>query len=141
MTLHVRYSHQCPNCDAHFIPYDSDVLCPNCGQPPDIDDVFPFIGRAAASVNFNLASYGSYVPPAWYIGSLGDHFLYILFGLFEAYRQAGRPADFPEFSAMYLNRPNWGDQAYLRDHIGAIAHAVLPFLKPEQKPPDEEDGP
>lgn len=31
MTMHVVYDHECPACEALYIPYDEDVPCPRCG--------------------------------------------------------------------------------------------------------------
>ncbi len=39
---------------------------------------------------YNLHSYGSYQPPAWYVGSLGDHVLNIVFSLLEQDRESRR---------------------------------------------------
>ncbi len=127
MTLHIPYSHQCGSCQAFYIPYDETVPCPRCGTVET--ERFPYIPQAAGSVRFNLDSYGSYVPPAWYTGSLGDHILYILFNLFEGHRQQGESVDFTEFSAIMLGRMDWGDQAYLRQHVQDIALRVYPLLK------------
>ena len=84
MTLHVHYDHQCPNCMAYYIPYDKDVPCPCCGFVEQ--ERFDFIPQAAMSAHYNLETQGSYVPGAWYTGSLGDHILSLLFPLLEKYR-------------------------------------------------------
>ncbi|WXG46619.1 MAG: hypothetical protein WED05_08190 [Candidatus Atabeyarchaeum deiterrae] len=62
MTLHINYDHQCPKCEAYYIPYD-DVPCPRCGLVEK--ERFDHITRATRSLLFNLDNYGSYVPPAW----------------------------------------------------------------------------
>ena len=77
MTVHVHYEHRCAGCGAFFIPYEPGLPCPKCAAPAA--EAFDFIPQAAASLRFNLQSYGGYLPPAWYVGSLGDHCLRLLF--------------------------------------------------------------
>ena len=130
MTLHVVYNHECPKCQAHYIPYD-DISCPNCGWHEE--ERFDYIPQAAGSVKYNLRRYGSYVPPAWWVGSLGDHILHILFYVFENYRQQTDTKDFSEYASIYLSRVNWGDQSYLRNHLAAIALRVHDEMEKEDE--------
>ena len=67
MTVHVRYEHKCAACQAFYIPYAPGVACPQCGRQES--EVFDFVPQAVESLRFNLRSYGSYLPPAWYVGS------------------------------------------------------------------------
>jgi hypothetical protein len=83
VTLHVVYSHECSGCKAYYIPYDTEVPCPRCGLVEARR--FDYIPQAAASMELNKEEGGSYTPPAWWIGSLGDHLLSLLFDLFDAY--------------------------------------------------------
>jgi hypothetical protein len=80
MTVHDNYTHQCPKCEAYYIPYD-DVPCPRCGLVET--ERYDFIPIALASVRWNIEMYGFYVPGAWFVGGLGDHLLLILFHIFE----------------------------------------------------------
>jgi hypothetical protein len=122
MTMHVVYSHECSACKAYYIPYDSDVPCPKCGVVEA--ERFDYIPQAVASMQVNKRSGGSYTPGAWWVGSLGDHVLSVLFGLFDAYEaQHGRVA-FEPFIDTTLDRMKWGDQDYLRVHIRGIALRV-----------------
>lgn len=121
MTMHVVYSHECGNCKAYYIPHDADVPCPRCGQVEA--ERFDYIPQAAASMRFNKESGGSYTPGAWWVGSLGDHILRLLFGLFDAY-EAQKEAPFEQFLGQRLAEMEWGDQEYMRDHLRGIALRV-----------------
>src|SRR5262245_55607438 len=91
MTMHVVYSHECGACGAYYIPYDIDVPCPKCGIIERAR--FDYIPQAVASMQVNKESGGAYTPGAWWVGSLGDHILSLLFGLFDAYEaQRGQVA-------------------------------------------------
>jgi hypothetical protein len=118
MTLHVVYSHQCGHCAAFYIPYDA-VPCPRCGTVEQ--ERFDYIPQAAASMRYNKEGGGSYTPPAWWVGSLGDHILSLLFGLFDGYETAGPGQGFESYLSERLAAMRWGDQEYLRDHVRDIA--------------------
>lgn len=121
MTLHVVYTHQCAACQAFYIPHD-DVPCPRCGVFEE--ERFDYIPQAASSMRYNRDSYGAYTPPAWWVGSLGDHILSVLFGLFDGYEPVATSEDFETYLSDQLGRMNWGEQEYLCDHIKAIAVRV-----------------
>ena len=117
MTLHVNYDHQCPQCSALYIPYDRDVPCPKCGNVESEQN--DYIKQAADSMRFNKTD-GVYTPAAWWVGSLGDHVLKIMFPLFDAYDEES-PADFGKFASCRLDQMNWGDQQYLKVNVLGIA--------------------
>ena len=119
MTLHVVYDHECGGCGAFYIPYDTDVPCPRCGVVED--ERFDYIPRAVESVQFNKRSYGSYRPMAWWVGSLGDHILHVLFGILDAYEEKGAGQDFADFADSAVAEMDWGDQDYLKIHVRDIA--------------------
>jgi hypothetical protein len=127
MSVHIDYDHQCPRCGAYYIPYE-DVPCPNCGLMEE--ERFDFVPQAVDSLLYNLNSYGSFLPPTWWVGSLGDHILRILFIIFEAFRQSGE-ADFPSFAEQVLAEGDWGDQQYLEKHIYGIALRVYEEIEKE----------
>jgi hypothetical protein len=120
MTLHVVYDHLCGGCGAFYIPYDA-VPCPRCGLVEQ--ERFDYIPRAVESMRYNKQG-GSYTPPAWWVGSLGDHVLRLLFGLFDAYLKEPQQGDFEAFLTDQLSGMQWGDQEYLRDHLRGIALRV-----------------
>jgi hypothetical protein len=51
MTVHASYTHQCPACEAFYIPFD-DVPCPHCGLVEQERD--DFIRLAVTSVRWNI---------------------------------------------------------------------------------------
>jgi hypothetical protein len=122
MTMHVVYSHECPTCKAFYIPYDSDVPCPRCGAVEK--ERFDYIPQAVDSMRINKQMGGTYTPGAWWIGSLGDHILSVLFGLFDGYKAQEGQMAFEPFIENALERMKWGDQDYLRTHIQGIALRV-----------------
>lgn len=119
MTLHVDYTHECEQCAALYIPYDADVPCPRCGLV-EIER-FDYIPQAVDSLRFNLESSGSYTPDAWWIGSLGDHVLSLLFMLLDAYELEQPETPFALFIDSALSQMRWGEQDYLQSHIRGIA--------------------
>jgi hypothetical protein len=129
MTLHVVYDHECEACGAIYVPYDDDVPCPKCGLVEE--DRFDFIPEAVVSLRFNKF-HGSYRPPAWWVGSLGDHILNLLFGLLDTYEEE-KPDSFREFVASRLAKIDWGDQEYLQNHVLGIALRVHEELEKDDK--------
>lgn len=125
MTLHVVYDHECEACGAFYIPYDDDVPCPKCSLVEA--NRYDFIPEAVDSLKFNK-SQGSYRPPAWLVGSLGDHILNLLFGLLDTYEEE-KPDSFREFITSKLIQMDFGDQEYLRNHLLGIAMRVHEELK------------
>ena len=118
MTWHVVYSHECGRCDAYYIPYDTDVPCPRCGLVEA--ERFDYIPQAAGSMRVNRGL-GSYMPGAWWVGSLGDHILLLLFKVFDGYEaQAGELA-FEPYLDDALQRIQWEDQGYMQSHLRGIA--------------------
>lgn len=122
MTLHVPCDHACAGCGALFIPYAEGAACPKCGRAAD--RFVDFIPQAAASLRRNLGAEGGYLPRAWYVGSLGDHVLKLLFIVFEGFRTSAGAAPFEAYLDRKLGAMNWGDQPYLRDHVRDIARRV-----------------
>jgi hypothetical protein len=121
MTLHVVYTHQCASCEAYYIPYDQ-VPCPRCGTVEE--ERFDYIPQAVDSMQYNKEGGGHYTPGAWWVGSLGDHILSVLFGLFDGYDSSGTTQSFHDYLVEQLGALQWGDQEYLRDHIRDIALRV-----------------
>lgn len=137
MTLHIHYDHQCPLCEAFYIPYDEDVPCPQCGMLEK--ERFDYISQATQSILFNKQRYGSYIPPAWYKGSLGDHILYLLFRLFTGYEEQPPSADFNEFASEVLSNMQWGDQQYLCSHVQGIALRVYQDMQAKSAMPTDRE--
>ena len=129
MTVHDSYTHQCPQCQAFYIPYDQ-VPCPRCGLVEH--ERYDFIPIAVASVQWNIERYGSYVPGAWFIGGLGDHLLLILFQIFERWKSNPGAGLNRAIEEELLPR-DWGDQAYLGSHVAAMARRVFEELEKKRQ--------
>ena len=127
MTLHISYDHQCRVCGADYIPYDEGVPCPRCGTVEQERLGF-FISLAASSAGYNSRMYGSYGPAAWYIGSLADRILLLVFGVLEEHRMDPNGRAFTDVAKEMLEKMDWRAQPYLRDHVHAIAVRVYEQL-------------
>ncbi len=126
MSHHIAYDHQCPDCQAWYVPYDVTVPCPQCGLVEK--ERFDFVRYAAGLLRTNLRKYHSYSPPAWYVGSYSDHLASLLFMIFEAHRVANPPCSFEEMAREIVNRLEWRDQEYGKDYLYQLAlrvHAEL----------------
>jgi hypothetical protein len=121
MTLHIKYDHHCPECEAPYIPYDQDVKCPRCGLLEE--DRFDYIPKAADSALHNLHK-GSYVPGAWWVGTYGDHVLRLVFIMLEQHRTDADGREFSAIARAFVENVDWGDQEYTREHVFAIACRV-----------------
>lgn len=126
MTLHVEYNHQCASCGAYYIPYDENVPWPNCGLLED--DRFDYIPKAIESILFNLEVFGSYLPPLWFISSLGDYILVILFDVFEHFSKS-KETDFHTFVKSILSKMEWTKRKYLEKHVHSIALRIHEEIK------------
>jgi hypothetical protein len=128
VTLHINYEHSCSNCEAYYIPYDEDVPCPNCNTLEE--ERFDFIPEAVTSMAFNKARFGSYTPGAWWVGSLADHILMLLFSLFDAFESENQEKlSIDSFTLKWFSNMDWGEQQYLKEHLYAIAMRVAENLQ------------
>jgi len=128
VTLHVSYDHACGGCGAFFIPFAPQESCPRCGRPAT--ETFDFVPQAVASLRFNLETYGQYLPPAWYVGSLGDHCLRLLFMVFDGFRTKDDPAEpFEVYLDRRLAAMGWGEQPYLQVHVRSLALKVRAVME------------
>lgn len=115
MTLHYHQDYQCVKCDAYFLPYQSPVtVCPECGepnlQPEDFRDVVKLLVDANTT---HRRMYGRFVPPAYGVFSLVDHYIYYSANIFDLYldRQSAKALLIEEVIAS--ETPNW--QEHLRE--------------------------
>lgn len=133
MTYHIAYDHQCQSCGADFIPYEEHLPCPKCGTAAATWLHYP--RQAAESLNVNLASKGSYMPGAFWVGSLGDRVLYLLFQIFERWRHKEPQADFSAHLQEELPKIGFEpSHEYLREHLGTIALRAFDELEKLPKP-------
>ncbi|MFH1824396.1 MAG: hypothetical protein ABH873_04125 [Candidatus Firestonebacteria bacterium] len=136
MTIHIHHEdNKCQKCSALFIPFKKDFKCPKCGE--STNEFFDFIPELISSMKIHKAMYGSYMPPAWYTGSLVEHIQNIIFELFDTMEQQVSPNP-SEFIVNWLNKIEWGDQKYLGKHIEDIALATYQIYESDGKFKDIE---
>jgi hypothetical protein len=122
MTLHIHYTHQCKQCSAYYIPFEQGVACPKCGI--NEEEVYAaFISEAAVSARFNLQS-GSYIPAAWIVSSSTDRILRLLFSILEKHRTQNDQKPFAEVACEFVEKTDFGEYEYLREHLCQLAVKV-----------------
>jgi len=124
MSLHIGYDHQCPDCSASYIPYDSDVSCPKCGHMES--ERFDFVPEAIESMKYNKLD-GKYTPPAWLDGDISDHILLLLFWLFDAY-EASDNINFELFASEWFPELDWQDQQYMCQYMVRLGCRIFEAL-------------
>lgn len=80
MTAHLPFRHQCPDCEAHYIPYSKDIVCPKCGKDEeDKDNYSSFINMVVEGARYHKTSWtpafqakASYTPGVFATITLGD---------------------------------------------------------------------
>jgi hypothetical protein len=78
MTLHAYIDYQCENCGTYYVPLSILQRCPKCGNKSS--EVFNyFIEATIRSALYNLKVYGSFIPGAWGVFSIGDHYYWLAF--------------------------------------------------------------
>ena len=120
------YDHQCKNCEAYYIPYDEDVVCPNCGAHEEevADNI---VSTLVSSANYQKKMFGIYTPIAWWIGSLGDHIALLIFQCLDAY-EAQAEKNFTEFAQIYFDKAKWGNQLYMKSNVYGLTCKVFEVL-------------
>ena len=116
MTIHAHYDNECPACGKPYIKYNSDVVCPNCGEASEAE-AFDFIQLARESILYN----GNQMPMAFGVFSFGDHVLYTIFRLFSTF-DPSEMDDFDEFLEDILEE----QEEWWRCHLIDIATALYP---------------
>lgn len=121
MSLHIYYDHQCPECQAHYVPYSDAVVCPRCGFKEDtVDNIIP---QLVYSAQYQMDTMGFYTPIAWWVGSFGDHVAFVIFELLDRC-SFKKEEDFDAIATDFFDNRDWGDQLYLKEHIRDIARLV-----------------
>ena len=119
MTYHIHFKNfKCPKCGVLFIPFRKNSKCPNCDT--STSEFFDFIPEMIASMKQHKKRYGRYTPDAWHIGSLVEHIQRIMFDIFDRLELA-KPDNPKEFIIDTLNKADWQDENYLKEHIKDIA--------------------
>ena len=130
MTMHIKYDHICPQCGAMYIPYDSDVPCPMCGTIED--ERFDFISQAATPTLVNLKVGGKYIPEAWWVSTYADHVMQVVFQFLETHRIDDAGSEFSSVARGCVDRGEWGNQEYAKEHMFAIACRVYDEIQRRQ---------
>ena len=132
MSLHIMYDHQCSKCQAFYIPYAKDIVCPNCGV--DEEEMYDIVPQLVESANYQMDSMGFYIPVAWWIGSFGDHVALIIFQILDTYtKRDNKEKKFQDIAFEYCNKGTWGNQLYMKDHIRDLSYCVFLALNEEEK--------
>lgn len=121
MSLHIYYDHQCPECEAYYIPYSDTVVCPKCGFKED--EVYDIIPELTRSAQYQMDTMGFYTPIAWWVGSFGDHVALVIFELLDRC-SFKKEEDFEAIASDFFDKRDWGNQLYLKGHIRDIAYLV-----------------
>ena len=122
MSLHIMYDHQCLECEAYYIPYAKDIVCPNCGKAEK--KVFNIVAELAKSAQYQMNTMGFYTPIAWWTGSFGDYVALIIFQILDAYTNQTEEKDFKSVATEYCNNKTWGNQLYMKNHIRDLTYKV-----------------
>ena len=130
MSLHIMYDHQCIKCEAYYIPYDKDIVCPNCGLNEE-EIAEGIISRIVSSANYQKEIFGIYTPIAWWTGSLGDHVALLIFQCLDAYEEQNEK-NFTEFAQIYFDKRQWGNQLYMKNNIYGLSCRVFEVLDSEK---------
>ena len=129
MSIPIMYNHQCSKCEAYYIPYDKDIVCPNCGLNEEVAE--DIISRIVSSANYQKEIFGIYTPIAWWTGSLGDHIALLIFQCLDAY-EAQAEKSFAEFAQVYFDKAQWGNQLYMKRNIYGLSCGVFEALDSEK---------
>jgi hypothetical protein len=115
MTLHYHQDYQCVKCDAYFLPYQSPVtVCPECGEPNLQPEDFREIVKLLVEANTtHRRMYGRFVPPAYGVFSLVDHYIYYSANIFDLYLDRHSAKALLIEEVIGSETPNW--QEHLRE--------------------------
>lgn len=126
MSMHIMYNHQCTNCEAYYIPFDKDVVCPNCGANEE-ELAEGIISRIVSSANYQKEMFGIYTPIAWWQGSFGDYVALLIFKVLDAYEEQ-EEYSFTEFAQIHFDKRQWGNQLYMKSNIFELSCKVFEEL-------------
>lgn len=130
MSLHPKIKDiSCKKCNAVFVPFKKDIACPNCGRliPNDFDMDFNFIPDTIDAMLYHKQRYGHYSPDGWYMGSITEQIMSVVFDAFDLLEQ-DKPKDQKEYLTNWLDEtltPNRKEEAYLINHTKDIIFEML----------------
>jgi hypothetical protein len=120
-------NYECPKCEVIFLPYKIGIKCPNCSKViSDIDseDYLDTVENITESMSAHKHGYGKYFPGAWMTSDILDHVQSLNFRIFDALERE-KPENEEEFLMGILDKSNWGEQLYLKEHVKEITKEVL----------------
>jgi hypothetical protein len=123
MSYHIKLKeYNCPSCNALYIPYKVNMLCPFCRKIPENTpkEYLGFIDEVIISLKMNKVQGGRYLPNAWYIGSTSEYFQDVIFRIFDALDK--NKTDTAEvFIDGYLNlTERYKDAIYMKNYIKSM---------------------
>lgn len=105
--MHIRYNHECPKCQALYIPYDKEVPCPKCGLVEKTR--FDFLPQAVRSCLANLDRHASFLPLGWYYSSDADYLQMLIFKMLNKHRKTDNTKSFAAVAREFIDTLNWDD--------------------------------
>lgn len=136
MTVHSDVDNKCKYCDTPFVPIPELPTCPKCQRKSDV--IFAdFVKDTIFSAQFNVSHYHSFIPPAWYVGTIGDHYYNIAFRFLDyvcaelrARKRNLLSRKFSEaqidlLASQFLEMLDFGEQSYRRDRFKTYLSLLL----------------
>lgn len=133
MTYHIKSKdYQCKNCDAVFIPFHNDIVCPKCKTPATGGEAFDYIERICSSMRVHKRQFGQFMPSAWYTNnSLTENIQELCFRLYDELEEE-KPNNEQKSLTDKIASLDLGEK-YLNTHLKDIALAIYPIYKKENK--------
>ena len=144
MTLHSSVNYKCDDCGTYFVPLPGADKCPKCGRMSReiFDD---FVEATIQSALFNIRKYKSFIPGAWGVFTIGDHyylhafnFLHYAAATLKVNKRKLFEQEIPEKTAKemaqkYLNKLDFRDQMYMIEPLSTYLTRVLYSEKYQHK--------
>jgi hypothetical protein len=120
MSYHIKKpNYTCKKCSGFYIPFNKDIVCPNCGHPADTENYFDYIDNVASSMKAHKFQYGSFMPPAFYCdGSLAANIQSNCLNIFDLLEVVKPKDEKTWLSNVVTERFEFSDEdKYLAKHI------------------------
>jgi len=134
MTLHLYMNYKCPECETPYIPYNSAIPCPKCGDQPEMEDYPEFVDGICESFLYNLSQNGNFTPMCWAVCDISDSIQMFFFGLFDKWKNdeminhepQERTAAFTDFLKSIMGKVDVGgeEMEHMKGYIEELALAV-----------------
>jgi len=125
MTYHSSFNYECPKCGARYAPFRKGVKCPKCGY--ESGEVYPMAEEALRAWEYHVEMYGSGVPPAYAILSLGDSYIYTTAHFLASYFDS-KPSDDDKFVEDYVEGIEFDGYEYMKPHLKEYFKYVLKLV-------------